>query len=361
MEMLFSPPYGYGSHRHSAVRAPHRSVRPQHQSSAQYPSLRSEPEPLVNTSTKKSEYSLTIAPPEGFKLADTGASLEGRKLQLEGSLAQLPRPDTHEYITRARVVMYDRPSVRYARPIEILPRASVVRGSEPTESGWIALVDGGFLLDDGSLQLVSRARPRLASRFQKLFELPEDADLSGAVSDPSEDGSSWVISVPRLRPARPVKVRVQPEAPAPAMPAPEPAHFRPKATARPEASSTAKSRPTTAPPAATSKWAAAPSAPVSMDCQAMQSPARAPPTVRAQRQVQPPSPAAAPPAAKRRAAPSSSATSSKAQCSADGLGVISSEPLLQELSCRAANVQRPPEVCEEWVATPDGGFALIGC
>jgi hypothetical protein len=101
-------------------------------------------------------------------------------------------------MTRARTVIYDRPSARHARPIEILPRASVVRGTAPTEHGWIALVDGGFLLDDGSLELLSRARAPAASAFEKLYELPEDADLSGAVSDPAEDGSSWVISVPRL-------------------------------------------------------------------------------------------------------------------------------------------------------------------
>ena len=225
-----------------------------------------------------------------------------------------------------------------------------------------------YMLDDGSLQIVRKLRPRSDTPFEKFFELPYDADIESAVSDPAEDGSSWVITVPRIRQDRTHEVRVNhPQARrAEVAPPPvyemynkrnenkhrtkrvSPARSEPAEDAGP---STMRPRVLRPPSLSYSTRRCHPSATSStepMECDAVPAPA-VPLHV-------PESPS--PPAAKRRAeSPHPDAT--KPPCVvgvATSTDPLLSGPVLQETSLSAANVQRPPEVCEEWVAMRNGGF-----
>lgn len=267
-------------------------------------------------------YTIKLTAPSAHALDNARASLSdhGHAIDLSAVIIK-SHDDEYQYVTRSRTGIYAEPSQHSL--VAVLPAGHRVSGSSPSRSGWIRLDDDEWILDDGSVALVSRPSPARRSPFSKRVELPSDADLRRAQSEPLRDGG-LLITVPRVRAkATPRQVPVQnapkkpAAAPAPAKRAPPPAP-KPAATPKPTAPPPSKAAP------------AAKQPPTGADADEM----------KRQHKRQ---------AAERR----------------DALGrVVSSDyegPVLMEVAaCEvgARNVQSPTEEVEEWVATADGGFAI---
>lgn len=250
--------------------------------------------------------------------------------------------NTHEYVARSRAVVYEHPRPG-TRPIAVLPRGSIVQGSAPSSSGWIKTADGDFMLDDGSLQLISVARPPAPVPFDKAFELPLDANLDAATSEMTKDGSLH-ISVPKIRRGRPASSRM-------CMPqAAQDFNLQPPANAR------------SAERVSTPKQASEKSRqPHNVQVR----------TVERAHDAQPPKPRPESANVSEPRSSTSSQTAASRPTSAPAPKKASprdnlptkhlqkAEPILQESTVRAENVQRPIESMEEWVADESGGFVRI--
>jgi len=299
-------------------------------------------EPLIETEITEDAYALVLTPPKGFKLKQPDATvLKGRNLMLHGHIVpkQARNTSTHQYVASSRTIVYDCD----ARPVAVLARGSVMHGGAPSRDGWIRTAAGHYVLDDGTLDLLSVSRPADPVAYRKTLELSDDADMDGASCQHLEDGSMF-ISVPRIRSVQPAPMPM--ERPSTGRP---PTHKPSPATAP-----TPKPKPTprSARPAVLTQPKPSPAAAAAPKPQPQ--PVVRPTSQQAPRQT----PQAA---TKSRPAPSPSPS---VRCTKPPKGVVSAglpkaEPLLQQTALRAENVQRPVETAEEWVATECGGFVRV--
>lgn len=288
----------FGRHPEHASSAPALASR-RHQQPAPLAA-----EPQINTDTTETAYRIHVSAPEGFACSDKPrASLDGRSLTLRGVLESL---QPSEYMTVPRTGVYALPGRQL---LGVAPSRTVLRGAAPTHSGWVELDDEEGFVHANDLRLLSR--PPRPQRFEETLSLPVDALLQQASSSPLQDGG-LLVTVPRRKPqqAPPKTARAPQPPPTRAAPAPAPA------TARPA-------------------YAPAPS-PAKPAVDANAAPASAANARRAA--------AARPPPAQRRH-------------DGGGLPPVSAEgPVLMEVPVNAANVQRPAESAQDWLACPGGGF-----
>jgi len=176
-------------------------------------------------------YKITVlAPNKEWTVQDINASCVDRmrSIAIEGSVAK-KGDDLFQYQTRRRTAIFSEPS-RHAL-VGTVPMGSLVRGSAPSPTGWIALSDADdetlFTLDDGSLALVGRPAPSRARPFAKRVSLPADAMTHRATSEQRGDG--FIVVIPRSRPAAPPprQVPVNVKRPAPSQRAERPAKSSP--------------------------------------------------------------------------------------------------------------------------------------
>jgi len=303
---MFAPmPYAHPfATRSSHVRAPPRA-QPR------------TPEPLISMDDSASAYIISLRAPEDHTAQDTRATLAHDGLVLEGRLVT-PSNGVYEYVTRRRCGVYAEPNDRAIA--STLPAGQHISGGAPTRSGWIALDDDeSWLLDDGSVALVSKPSPSRALPFAKKVSLPADAELRRATSESMRDGRGGLrVVVPRTR-----------RTPVPVQPAATHKRSPPK-------------------PAPAPKPAAAPQ----------------------------------PPPATRQNAEKHTTTTTKRDMSAEdfkqqhkrkaqerrsiseSLAALRGEDyagpvLVESPEASPRNVQSPSEMTEEWVATSDGGFAEV--
>jgi len=160
-------------------------------------------DPIITTATRDNEYCVTVKPPPAHTLTNPAASpLDARSIRIEGRLT--PKAPTQcDYVTRARTAVYAEPS--RAAMIGYVPAGTVIRGSAPSNRGWIALDDDeSYVLDDGSLALQRGAPHGHGVDFAKRVQLPDDALLSratltrGGPSRAGESGKWRVVYGPRI-------------------------------------------------------------------------------------------------------------------------------------------------------------------
>jgi len=137
--------------------------------------------PHIDMRTDDDKYIVTLSAPKGHSLVEPSASpIDAHSILLEGSIGLDQRSNVYEYVSRTRVPVYAEPS-HHARPYGVLPPGSVVRGSAPSNRGWIAIDDDeSWVCDDGSLALSYEPSTPSTHAFAKRVALPKDADLSRA-------------------------------------------------------------------------------------------------------------------------------------------------------------------------------------
>ena len=277
-------------------------------------------DPTVKVLTHENSYTITVSSPSGFELGDVkGSMLDQRTLVVFGSLVE--PATTYEYVSKCQARVYGSPHGSCL--LGVLPAGTVFRGGPPSHSGWIALEDDGedaWVLDDGSLAIVSLGRPAQGHRFHKHIALPPDA-LPGRATVKEVD-NSWTITTPRRTktagaPRSMPSVADQPVASR---------HTSPRPVAPPQAphaASLSKPHPSVPLPAAEQEAPAA-----------TRSDARAPEAAKK----------------KSRASPETATPNQ--------YDVLQStaEPLLHECTADQANVQTPIECLQEWQAVKGGGF-----
>lgn len=132
-------------------------------------------EPVIEVHKRSGETLISIRAPEGFLISKQAASADKGRVAIEGVISPVPSR-TRDYIVTRRTGIFAQPS-RTAL-VGHIPAGNVIRGSAPSNAGWIALDDDeSFVLDDGSL--VARA-PSASFPFSKLVDVGRDADLSAA-------------------------------------------------------------------------------------------------------------------------------------------------------------------------------------
>jgi len=169
------------------------------------------PEPEIDTSrdiqNEFETFVITVRAPQGYKCEDASASRRGdARLKVEGTLVEASHSSISTYVTRTRATVYAEPSTRAGSLLDIVPAGRIVRGSAPSSHGWIALCSPEddeselYMRDDGSLALIedgsaSQNNHERTVPFAKHIDLPSDVDIARGTSTPNDDGS-LTIRVP---------------------------------------------------------------------------------------------------------------------------------------------------------------------
>lgn len=256
---------------------------------------------------------------------DAQATLDDGQLVLEGQLVK-KTDGAYQYQTRRRSGVYSRPSQHAL--VGVLPPGQVVRGGSPSSEGWIALDDDddAWMLDDGTLALISRPAPSRPQPFAKRVALPADSEPRRGTSRPLDgrgDDGGLLISVPRTRLTpvpRPEPVNVKRRPPA------QQQHHQPRAAAPPKPSAKPSAKTSPKPSASTH----------TNDVSAEEY----------KRQH------------KRQTAERRGMHDALRSLLADNAGALLVECDAADVSVR--NVQSPSEQVEEWVAASNGSFMRRG-
>jgi len=224
-------PFGIHDVRNQHIRVPPRTAPPP---------LSADPSPRISIDEASDAYTVIVNAPAMHTINKPRATSEGSRFFIvAGTLVPNELLSRYEYITRARAGLYahrDQCSL-----VSVLPAGMRIAGRAPSKDGWIKLADeNAWLLDDGSVGLVSRAASRAPLPFAKKVELPaEDADMRRATKELlGKDG--LIFRIPRIRrvPATattpykiPVNVKRAPQSPAPAAPKPPPTASKPSPAA----------------------------------------------------------------------------------------------------------------------------------
>lgn len=262
-------------------------------------------EPYIEPHTTCDAYLVSVRAVELYELTEPKASLDGCELTLRGVLKS---PAPYEYATASRTGVYTAPGQQL---IGVAPGRAMLRGTAPTHGGWVELEEGEGWVRAADLQLLSR--PPVPQRFATPIDLPADALLQQATSRPLREGG-LLVTVPRARrkPPPPKSARA-------VLPLKRPVPSSMPATARPAWT-----------PQPTKVAAAAVAVPSTAALDAV-------PTVAA------------------------SSCSRRPSYESTLGGVLPPSMLLLEAKTDAANVQRPVETMQNWLASPCGGFVpLVG-
>ena len=146
----------------------------------------------VATASTKKQYRIKIEAKPGCKLANARAYVdEQQRIAIEAIVSSRNKLIT--YVTRRKTIAYARPSRHYAS--HILGAGAHLMGTRPSHQGWITLIDGMYVLDDGSLGLASNQSSN-REKFREAFELPDDAMLDQATSEIVDN--FLLVRIPRL-------------------------------------------------------------------------------------------------------------------------------------------------------------------
>jgi len=288
------------------------------------------------------------APSVGISVAAPSSFIEGGVIFLEGEISAR-NDESIEYLVLQDAGIYAQPSQRRLYLLEVVPPRTVVKGSEPSRTGWIQLEGGHWILADAVKQLSPPRAP--ARRFVKHVNLPEDALLNSATEELRDN--EYVVTVPRQRKT----------------PAFSPAQSRASSQTKPPP---APSRPSVSPTAA----ADVPSWIHHIRSECFAEDIKVPPMAKtwSEEEVRAffesggkqwptrgtPSKVSNPggldiPATK--AARTKTRADGPSESTRVSEGLPKSDPVLTEVAANAANVQAPEETCQYWDATGGGGFA----
>ena len=316
-------------------RAP--SVRSRSPSYREYP--QSEAGPKVRLCHSSNGYEVRVeAEGNNEKLHETSASVKQGKIALSGFV--LSRQQGTEYYVTCRSGVFATPS--RARVVGLAPAGIRITGT-PHSNAWVEMREG-FIPSEVLHPL--RGRESDSQPFNKLVDLPTDADVTRAVVSSPAGATAFTVHVPKKRVVAPPRD----DAVAPTSTKPEP--LKPMAKRERQESEQASVRQQERPaPAQHERPAPAPqhgrSAPAPQH-------ERSAPAPHYERSAPAPHYERSAPAQQREC------QTKQRECHTTPLHaqLSSSDPVLIECGVSdAANIQSPREGCmEEWQAMPSGGF-----
>jgi len=167
--------------------------------------------PHLDLTERDGYYQATLRGSAGFEVEEVNVSIRRNRLEIAGIM--VPFDTRYEYVLRRATRLFVTP--RLSQCIGMLNAGTAVRGTAPS-SGWIQIEDG-WLMDDGSLELVYAPKPQ---RFTRHAMVPSDADLPKATRRAIKNGV--LVLVPKKKvcsqvdpvcnPVMPAKRTVKPPA-----------------------------------------------------------------------------------------------------------------------------------------------------
>jgi len=139
-------------------------------------SAKAPPAPLIDLTESERDYTVTVEAPTNFSVTNLSAAEHKTRpssIVVEGMLRRTLK---HEYYARPGAAVYASPS--RSALVGYLRASTVLRGSPPSSSGWIALDDGESFVSEREVVLTHS--PPNPTPFAKRVDLPVDADLSRA-------------------------------------------------------------------------------------------------------------------------------------------------------------------------------------